>query len=69
MLFRKDIPRQCAYCVHGTACDEDQIQCARKGIKKPDDHCLFFAYDPTKRIPGKAKAVDFEKYEDYDYSL
>lgn len=69
MLFRKDIPRQCAYCAHATVMDEDRVQCARKGIRKSDEHCLFFTYDPTKRVPGKVKAVDFKKYEEYDFSL
>lgn len=69
MLFRKNIQRQCAYCAHGTRLNEDQIHCAKKGIKDPADHCLFFSYDPMKRVPAKSKAVDFEKYEEYDYSL
>lgn len=69
MLFRKRIQRQCAYCVHGTHADESQVHCAKKGLKNSDDHCIFFVYDPTKRIPKKAKTVDFSKYEEYDYSL
>jgi len=31
--------------------------------------CWKFKYDPTKRVPAKAKALDFQKYEDEDYSL
>lgn len=69
MLFRKQMEKQCAYCRHSTALNEEQIHCPKKGIKAPDDHCLFFSYDPTKRIPRKSKAEDFEKYEEYDYSL
>ena len=69
MLFRKNIQHQCAYCAHSTAINEDQIHCPKKGIKEPSDHCLFFSYDPMKRVPSKSKALDFEKYEEYDYSL
>lgn len=69
MLFRKKIERQCAYCAHSTFVNEDEIHCPKKGLKSPDDHCILFSYDPTKRVPAKAKAVDFAKYEEYDYSL
>ena len=31
--------------------------------------CHKFQYDPTKRIPAKPKALDFEKYDQEDYSL
>ena len=69
MLFRKKIQRQCAYCSHSTPINEDQIHCTKKGVKNCDDRCFFFSYDPTKRTPKKAKAMDFSKYEEYDYSL
>ena len=69
MLFRKKIEPRCAYCTHSTPLNEDEIHCSRKGVKHPEEHCMFFTYDPTKRIPSKAKAVDFTKYEEYDYSL
>ncbi len=69
MLFRKKIQPQCAYCSHATQLNEDQIHCPKKGIKAPEDHCLSFSYDPMKRVPCKTKAVDFSKYEEYDYSL
>lgn len=69
MLFRKKIECCCAYCAHSTPLNEEQIHCRKKGVKDLDSKCLFFTYDPTKRIPKKAKAVDFAKYEEYDYSL
>ena len=69
MLFRKKIQPRCAYCTHSTAMDDQQVKCRKKGVKDADDKCIFFRYDPTKRIPAKAKAVDFAKYEEYDYSL
>ncbi len=69
MLFRKKIQAQCAYCINSSALDEDRVQCRKKGIKNAEDKCIFFTYDPTKRTPHKAKALDFTKYEEYDYSL
>ena len=69
MLFRKKIDRACEYCVHGTCLDEEQILCAKKGVRPLDGKCLRFRYDPTKRIPKKAKAMDFSKYDKEDFSL
>ena len=69
MLFRKKIARSCAYCEKGTVLEDGQILCSKKGIRQPEDHCMRFRYDPCKRIPKKAKALDFSKYDDQDYSL
>ena len=69
MLFRKEIERDCAYCVYGTPIDGDKILCIKKGVVAADKPCWKFKYDPTKRVPAKAKALDFQKYEDEDYSL
>ena len=69
MLFRKKIDKMCACCAYGTAIDEDTVQCRKKGQKNYDDKCLLFRYDPCKRVPEKAKALDVAKYEEYDYSL
>lgn len=69
MLFRKKIERLCSYCIYSTKLDEDQMLCAKKGIRSPDSKCRRFRYDPCKRIPAKAKALDFSKYDQEDYSL
>ncbi len=69
MLFRKKIERSCSYCLHGTHLEEDLVLCCKKGMKKSEDKCWRFKYDPCKRIPKKAKALDFSKYETEDYSL
>lgn len=69
MLFRKKIPRSCSYCTHGTKIFDDQILCAKKGVVLSDGKCRKFLYDPCKRIPAKAKPLDFEKYKDEDFSL
>lgn len=69
MLFRKRMPRSCSYCKYGTSIGDDQILCIKKGLV-PDTHkCRKFVYDPCKRIPAKAKALNFVKYQDEDFSL
>lgn len=69
MLFRKKIEPSCTYCIHAAALEEEQILCAKKGLRPPDSPCWRFRYDPCKRIPLKAKALDFSKYDEEDYSL
>lgn len=69
MLFRKKIERSCAYCLHGANLEDGMLLCSKRGIKTAEDRCRKFKYDPCKRIPAKAKALDFSKYEAEDYSL
>lgn len=69
MLFRKKIKKSCSYCLHSTALEDDQYLCAKKGIRHWDQKCARFRYDPCKRVPSKAKALDFSKYNHEDYSL
>ena len=69
-LFRKKVERACQYCIHAIASTEENITCMKK--KKycsVHSKCIHFKYDPLKRIPSKGKALDFSKYEEYDYSL
>lgn len=69
MLFRKKMERSCAYCLYGAHLEDGQILCSRKGMRSEDNKCWRFKYDPCKRIPRKAKALDFSKYENEDFSL
>ena len=69
MLFRKKIKKYCGYCAHGVLIDYDQILCSKRGVVSVDGKCRKFAYDPCKRIPVKPKALDFEKYNEEDFSL
>ena len=69
MLFRKRIPRSCAYCSFGARLEDSQVLCSKVGMRTVEDSCRRFQYDPCKRIPSKAKALDFSKYEDQDFSL
>lgn len=69
MLFRKKIKRACTYCIHGTKIGDEQILCTKRGAVSVYYACRKFKYDPCKRIPPKAKALDFGKYDREDYSL
>ena len=69
MLFRKKMEKCCQYCAHSTQLDDESVLCAKKGVKDRYSKCRKFCYDPCKRIPSKPKAMDFSKYETYDYSL
>lgn len=69
MLFRKKIDRACAYCQYAAKLDEETVLCSKKGTQAPDNKCRKFKYDPCKRIPAKARALDFSKYDGEDFSL
>ena len=69
MLFRKKIPPSCDYCIFGTKLNEDQVLCAKRGKVDRYGKCRKFKYDPCKRHPMRAKAPDFSRYDDQDYSL
>lgn len=69
MLFRKKIERSCSYCAFGTPIDDDKILCIKQGVVPAEKSCWKFKYDPCKRIPAKPKAMDFEQYDNEDYSL
>ena len=69
MLFRKKLPRSCQYCACGTKVSDDQVLCTKYGVVSVYYACRKFEYDPCKRIPAKAKAVNFSKFDDEDFSL
>ena len=69
MLFRKKIEKSCAYCNNGTVISGEQVLCTKKGVVSVCGKCRKFKYDPCKRIPTKAKALNFAQYNEIDYSL
>ena len=69
MLFRKTIDRYCSYCLHCTKLNDSQVLSTKRGGVAASSQCPKFRYDPCKRIPGKAKALDLRKYDQEDYSL
>ena len=69
-LFRKKVERACQYCTYAIGVNDLNVTCVKKKKLCPlDGKCLRFKYDPLKRVPSKMKALDFSKYEEYDYSL
>lgn len=69
MLFRKKIKHSCSYCTHGVRLEDGAIICSKYGMRTEEDSCRKFRYDPCKRIPFKAKALDFSRFSDADFSL
>ncbi len=69
MLFRKKIDRSCSYCMHCTKLNDEHVLCSKRGVMELTGQCMSFKYDPCKRIPGRAKTLDFRKYDQEDYSL
>jgi len=69
MLFRKKIEKSCSYCIYSTKLDDEQALCVKMGVVDLYSKCRKFRYDPTKRIPPKPKAPDFEQYTQEDFSL
>ena len=69
MLFRKKMPRSCDYCANGTMISNDQVLCSKHGVVSIYYKCRKFIYDPCKRVPVKAKALDFKKFDDEDFTL
>lgn len=69
MLFRKQISRSCQHCAYSARLDENQMLCTKRGVVSMYYECRKFKYDPCKRIPPKPRAIDFEKYQDEDFSL
>ncbi len=69
MLFRKKMEKSCSYCIYGARMNDEQVLCAKKGLRSLFGKCRKFKYDPTKRVPMKSKAMDFGKYDEEDFSL
>ena len=69
MFFRKKMERSCSYCQFATKIDDEQVLCSKKGIRPSFSKCRKFVYDPCKRIPVKPKALDFQQYDDQDFTL
>lgn len=68
-LFRKDIEKRCAYCAYGSAINDTQAACSRKGVVDSADHCRHFSYDPLKRTPPRPVGLDEGRHSAEDFSL
>ncbi len=63
MLFDKDIPKICAFCLYGQDYGEDAILCSKKGPVDPQDHCSRYFYDPLRRKPASGAELRTVKDE------
>ena len=70
MLFRKDIEPRCAYCAKGTAPSmTGRMACPRRGVVAAEYHCLWFKYDPLKRVPPRPVKLDTAGFREEDFQL
>ena len=67
--FRKDIEPRCAYCAHGSAVNEREVACSRRGVVDGNDHCGHFRYDPLGRVPPRPASLDPKAHSPEDFSL
>lgn len=61
MKHRKndDEERTCSFCRYSSAvCGREEMLCRRKGIVPREFSCRAFIYDPLKRVPRRAPAID-----------
>ena len=68
-IFRKNLEKRCAYCAFGSAINDREVACERKGIMDAAGHCRKFRYDPLKRVPPRPAALGKEKYSAEDFQL
>ena len=62
--FRKDIEPRCAYCAHGSAVNECEVACSRRGVVDGSDR-----YDPLRRVPPRPASLDPKAHSPEDFSL
>lgn len=68
-LFRKDLEKRCAYCVHGSRINDMQVACQRKGVVDAAGCCFRFSYDPLRRVPPRPPELNTRQYNEDDFKL
>ena len=68
-LFRKDIEPRCAYCARGSAINDREVVCSRKGVVAVEFHCGRFHYDPLKRVPPRPLKLETSKLRPEDFAI
>ena len=67
-LVGKSISPACQYGELGRlSADGETVLCVHRGICPPYESCHKFSYDPLKRIPKPARAL--ELYDTQEFSL
>ena len=68
-FFDKNIERRCEYCSKGyLSADEKNVLCKRKGVVEKGFFCLFFDYDPLKRIP-KPTVPEIPQFDPEEFKI
>ena len=68
-LFRSNMEKRCAYCLHSRTISETEAACEKKGIVDAAYHCFRFSYDPLRRVPPRPAAFKAEQYREEDFKL
>ena len=68
-LFRKNIEPRCAYCAKGSAINDQEVICQRKGIVDAAFHCRAFRYDPLKRVPPRPVKLETTRLTEEDFKI
>ena len=69
LLFRKDIEPRCAYCAKGSAINDREVVCSRKGVVAVEYHCRRFKYDPFKRVPPRPVKLKTSGLKEEDFAI
>lgn len=65
-LFPGPDEKRCETCEHGRPFNKgEKILCARKGIVEPGFCCRKYRYDPLRRVPRRAPALQEFRPEDF----
>ena len=67
--FRKDIEPRCAYCAHGSAVNECEVACSRRGVVDGSAHCRHLRDAPLRRVPPRPASLDPKAHSPEDFSL
>jgi hypothetical protein len=69
MLFRRDIEPRCVYCAKGSAINDREVICPRKGVVAAGFHCSGFRYDPLKRVPPRPVKLETSQLSEKDFQI
>jgi hypothetical protein len=57
MLYRNNMPRQCATCARAVRLNNTDMICKKYGVVYVDYGCRRYVYDPLKRVPSRMPPV------------
>ena len=69
MLFNKEIPARCAYCLYASPINENEAICKKHGVVHQTYRCRHYTYDPTRRVPPEPEELPAGQFSANDFSL